>query len=95
MSLQQEDSSYRESHLRSILKALSWRFLATLTTFIIAYAVTGKFSFATSIAGVEVVTKMLIYYFHERAWQMLPRGSIRQLVKKEDSNLNLKQAKPE
>jgi uncharacterized membrane protein len=79
--IQTEDPVYRESHLRSVLKALSWRLVATCTTFIIVYLVTGKAGIATSIAGVEVVTKMIIYYIHERAWQLLPRGSIRKLLK--------------
>ncbi len=76
-----EEYIYRESHLRSILKAISWRFVATCTTFIIAYIVTGKTKFAMEIAGVEVFSKMLIYYFHERMWQLLPRGSIRRLAR--------------
>jgi uncharacterized membrane protein len=79
LELWKEDPVYRESHLRSVLKAFSWRFVATCTTFVIVYLVTGKLSFATSIAGVEVVAKMVFYYFHERAWQLLPRGSIRKL----------------
>lgn len=71
----------KESHLRSILKAFTWRFVATCTTFIIAYFVTGKTSFAVTIASIEVVAKMVIYYLHERAWQLVPRGTIRQLVR--------------
>ncbi len=84
--LKKETPIYRESRLRSVLKAFSWRLLATATTFAIAYLVTGKISIASSIASVEVVTKMMIYYFHERAWQLLPRGSIRALLKKRLQN---------
>lgn len=80
--IQKEESIYRESHLRSIVKAFSWRFVSTCTTFAIVYIVTGELSLATSIAGVEVVIKMILYYFHERVWQVLPRGSIRGLLKK-------------
>ncbi len=76
-----EETVYRESRLRSILKAGTWRFVATGTTLSIAYIVTGKTEVAVTIAGIEVFTKMIIYYFHERAWQMLPRGSIRKLIK--------------
>ena len=72
--------------MRSIIKACSWRFVATCTTFAIAYIVTGQSTFAFTIAGVEVVTKMLIYYFHERAWQMVTRGTIRQLPEKKKHN---------
>jgi len=80
-----DNSVSSESHLRSVLKALSWRFVATGTTFVIAYLVTGKLSFATSIASVEVVAKMVLYYFHERAWQILPRGRLRTLFNQKKS----------
>lgn len=70
----------RESHLRSVLKAVSWRVLATLTTMVIAYIVIGDISSALKIGAVEVVAKMLIYYFHERAWAQIPLGSVRKLV---------------
>ena len=66
--------------MRSIIKACSWRFVATCTTFAIAYVVTGKTTLAFTIAGVEVFVKMLIYYLHERAWQMVPYGIVRQLL---------------
>ena len=61
-----------DSHLRSLSKALSWRVVATLTTGIIAYFVTGDFEAAVLIGGVEFVLKFLIYYLHERAWQLVP-----------------------
>lgn len=44
--------------------------------------VTGRVNFAATVAGVEVVTKMLFYYLHERAWQMVPHGAIRGLLQK-------------
>ena len=67
----------RESHLRSILKAFSWRIVATLTTGVIAYAITGEIDTAIMIGSIEFVLKIFIYYAHERAWQVLPRGAIR------------------
>ncbi len=70
----------KESHLRSLLKAMSWRILATLTTVLIAYFITGEIDIAIMIGSIEFVLKFLIYYLHERAWQLLPRGSIRHLV---------------
>ena len=70
----------RESRLRSILKAVSWRILATLTTMVIAYIVIGDIRDALKIGAVEVVVKMLIYYFHERAWVQIPLGTIRKLI---------------
>jgi uncharacterized membrane protein len=76
-SVDTELAVYRESHIRSLLKAFSWRIVATLTTGIIAYFVTGEIGTAVLIGGVEFVLKFFIYYLHERAWQLLPRGSIR------------------
>ena len=68
----------RESPLRSVLKAVSWRVLATLTTMVIAYIVIGDISDALKIGAVEVMAKMMIYYFHERAWAQIPLGTMRQ-----------------
>jgi uncharacterized membrane protein len=64
----------REGHGRSFMKAVSWRAVGTIDTFIISFFVTGRVSLAGSIAAVEVVTKILIYYLHERVWAMLPWG---------------------
>jgi uncharacterized membrane protein len=71
----------RESHLRSILKALSWRVIATLTTGLIAYAITGEIDTAILIGGIEFALKFVIYYLHERLWQLAPRGSVRHLFR--------------
>ena len=73
----------RESPLRSLLKALSWRIVATTTTALIAYFITGDITLALSIGGIEFVLKFFIYYLHERAWQLVPRGTIRQVLKKD------------
>ena len=75
----------RESRLRSVLKALSWRVLATLTTIAIAYFIVGDVKTALKIGAVEVVAKMLIYYLHERAWAKVPLGTVRCWVGAEKS----------
>ena len=67
----------RESRLRSVFKALSWRVLATLTTIAIAYFIVGDVKTALKIGAVEVVAKMAIYYLHERAWVQVPLGTVR------------------
>ncbi len=61
----------RESHLRSLAKALSWRLLGTLSTAMVAYFVTGELETAAIIGGVEFVLKFFIYYAHERVWVWL------------------------
>jgi sulfate adenylyltransferase large subunit len=64
----------RESHARSLAKAVSWRLTGTLDTFIISFFVTGSKGLAGAIAGTEIVTKIIIYYFHERLWTLVPWG---------------------
>lgn len=73
---------YRESHIRTFLKTLSWRVVATTTTVVIAYFVFGDVSSALTVGGIEFFAKMAIYYVHERIWQLAPRGSIRSIVHK-------------
>lgn len=61
--------AHRKNGVRvSLLKTLSWRVIGTLDTMVISYLLTGKLDIAMSIGGIEVVTKMILYYFHERAW---------------------------
>ena len=69
-----------ESRLRSVLKAVSWRVLATLTTMVIAYFVTGNVGDALKIGSVEVVVKLVIFYLHERTWAQLPLGAMRKML---------------
>jgi len=70
----------KESKARSILKAVTWRIIATGTTFTLAYSVfsgsgcEGALEKSSIIAGLELVIKIVIYYFHERAWQAIPIG---------------------
>lgn len=75
-----EPVHYQESHLRSLLKAVSWRLLATLTTALIAWFITGDISIAVAIGSIEFFAKFIIYYLHERAWQLVPRGTARLLI---------------
>jgi uncharacterized membrane protein len=63
-----------EAHTRSLLKAVSWRILGSMDTFVISFFITGKLTFALSIASVETFTKIALYYFHERAWALVPWG---------------------
>ena len=72
--------AYKESHARSILKGLSWRIIATSMIFIITYFTTGEIAMAMKVAAIEFPVKLLIYYAHERAWQLVPRGGIRKML---------------
>lgn len=57
-----------ETHRKSMMKAVSWRILGSLDTFVISFLITGSAKAGASIATIEVVTKVVLYYFHERAW---------------------------
>ena len=57
-----------DSNAKSIFKTISWRIVGTIDTMVIAYIITGEFTIAFSIGSVEVFTKMILYYFHERLW---------------------------
>jgi len=65
---------------RSFAKALTWRITGTLDTFLISLLITKKPFIAASIASVEVLTKIVLYYFHERIWNKVQWG--RTIVKK-------------
>ena len=70
----------KESNLRSLLKAISWRLIATGTTILIAWLVYRDIGPALAIGGIEFFAKFFIYYFHERLWQIIPRGTISKAV---------------
>jgi uncharacterized membrane protein len=53
----------------SVLKAISWRLIATSITMVFAYSVTGRLDFMTSIGLGDIVIKMTLYFLHERAWE--------------------------
>jgi uncharacterized membrane protein len=63
-----------EYHKRTVVKAVSWRVIATLTTMMIAFFITGKLTIALEIGLFEVIAKMLFYYLHERAWAAISWG---------------------
>jgi len=63
-----------ETHTRSVLKAVSWRTLGTLDTFVISWFLTGKLELAGLIAGFEFITKIAWYYLHERVWASIAWG---------------------
>jgi len=66
-----------EKSYRSIVKSVSWRTIGTIDTIVISYIITGKATLALSIGGVEVFTKMALYYAHERTWNRINFGRIK------------------
>ena len=57
-----------ESIKKSIYKTISWRIVATLGTFVIAFVFTGKISISLGIGIADGVIKTILYYGHERVW---------------------------
>ena len=68
-----------EKPYRSVVKTISWRTVGTLDTIIVSYFVTGNLVMAAAIGSIEVITKMILYYFHERAWNRLKFGTVKQV----------------
>ncbi|MDO9057162.1 MAG: DUF2061 domain-containing protein [Sulfuricurvum sp.] len=66
-----------EKHYRSVIKAISWRTVGTIDTIIVSYFITGNLVMAVSIGSIEVITKMFLYYLHERAWDRTNFGRIK------------------
>lgn len=58
-----------KSHLKTVLKTASWRVVGAVDTFAIAYFLTGHTVAAAGMVGLEVLTKSVWFYFHERAWE--------------------------
>ena len=65
---------FRDSHRRSIAKALSWRLLGMIFIMSVALIFTGKVLVAAKIGMIDFLFKIVLYYFHERIWDRLPYG---------------------
>ena len=88
-----------ESHFRSLLKAVSWRCVGTLDTFVVSFfvlsvtGVGGDLGHAARISGgiasVEIVTKIVLYYLHERAWARIALGRPRPMSLEESAAENV------
>lgn len=59
------------SYKRHIAKTITWRIIGTLDTVVISWIITGSWKWGITIGGIEVISKMVLYYLHERAWYRL------------------------
>jgi uncharacterized membrane protein len=64
----------KDKHWRSVVKAVSWRITGTVDTILISWLITHKMHMALAIGSVELFTKMVLYYFHERLWERVKVG---------------------
>ncbi len=76
--------------IKSIMKSVSWRIVGTLDTIIISYFITGKVTLALSIGSIEVLTKTILYYFHERLWAHIHRIKLNLSFKSNERHYNVK-----
>ena len=63
-----------EKPARSVIKSISWRIIGTLDTVLISWIVTGALTVAFSIGVIELFSKMILYFFHERIWNKINWG---------------------
>ncbi len=73
-----------DSHGRALTKAVTWRAVGTADTFLWSWLITGHAGEAGAIAGLEVITKIFLYYLHERAWRLIrwsPNARRRSFIK--------------
>jgi adenylylsulfate kinase len=63
-----------DTHIRSLVKAISWRIIGTLETFLISWIITGQIATASGIAGIQAVLSTILYWYHERIWLKVKWG---------------------
>ncbi|MBK7870800.1 MAG: DUF2061 domain-containing protein [Saprospiraceae bacterium] len=80
-----EKAPQKESHLRSVIKSVSWRIVGSIDTMLLSYLFTGSVKIAALIGSTEVMTKVILYYMHERIWQIIPRNTVRHWFKSKKS----------
>jgi hypothetical protein len=63
-----------DTPIRSLVKAISWRVTGTIDTFLISWLITGQILLASGIAFTEIITKIFLFWMHERAWNRITWG---------------------
>ncbi|WP_217447523.1 DUF2061 domain-containing protein [Maribellus comscasis] len=79
MNKNRSSEKIREKKSRSIVKTISWRTIGTIDTIIISWIIVGNVNFAITIGGVELFTKMALYFLHERAWNKSNFGRVKEV----------------
>ena len=72
----------KDSRMRSFVKGISWRVIATSTTMAVAYILTGDLEIVLATGVIDVIAKLIFYYAHERAWFRISWGRSTVLVNK-------------
>ena len=69
------------SYKRHIAKTISWRIIGTIDTVIISGLITGSWGAGLAIGGVEVISKMVLYFLHERIWYKFSKFGVNDKTK--------------
>ncbi len=69
-----------ETHLRSVVKGISWRVIATMVTTMVVFIYSGELAAAAIVGSVDALAKIGLYWGHERIWQRIYWGRIRPTV---------------
>lgn len=77
MSIRVNGTEVHVKHSRSIAKALTWRVIATSTTMVAVFLVSGEMGLALGVGAIDIVAKLLFYYLHERAWGNFSWGVVK------------------
>lgn len=64
----------KDRAIRSLIKTISWRITGSLSTFLIAFLISGNFGIAGTIATIQLVANTILYYIHERVWNQINFG---------------------
>jgi uncharacterized membrane protein len=81
-------SDRADKPIKSIMKSISWRIVGTIDTMLISYFITGKVTVAVSIGSIEVFTKTILYYFHERLWAHIHKIRLKLWSRSEGKQFN-------
>ena len=63
-----------DTSIRSLAKAVTWRMTGTIDTFLISWLITGQVLLASGIAFTEIMTKIALFWAHERVWNQITCG---------------------
>ena len=74
-----------DSRIRSIVKTLTWRVTGSFATFLIAWIIGGDLAVAGTIAVIQIIANTILYYCHERVWNLISWGRINTATKEIDA----------
>jgi len=64
----------RETRKRSVAKSIVWRFICIVVSIVTSFLLTARWDVAVAIGGIYNVITMILYYFHERIWNLVKWG---------------------